>query len=300
MEELAQVLAYNELVAKLDDEMMPAYVEMLEAHAAYAAAATPKPTKVKTAPKTYDVEGATKWRAARSKAAGDVVKAWLAFDKALADSDELVGDPASLNAFTLDDAIMSQAMYFWAEAHDDEGNEIPLKQGVVPDVGVLTFFDGAAPTADAKKKSRDDKTAQEKLRLRAAARPLRTVWAERMSPLLGTYTQDVLAKEEADRFRALEKRVNDLATGWAEMKKAAEGKIDLASANAQKSLRDKTSNAAIAAAEIGVWRPLGDKKEHHAIAPDLAAEAAKVSAGVDKQVEAAIKQAQERRRLRFL
>jgi hypothetical protein len=300
MEELAQVLAYNELVAKLDDEMMPAYVEMLEAHAAYAAAATPTPSKVKTAAKTYDVEAATKARAARSKAAADVVAAWLAFDRALADSDELAGDPASLNAFTLDDAIMSQAMYFWAQAHDDEGKEIPLKADVLPDVGVLTFFDGAAPTAAQKKANRVVAAEQEKLRLRAAARPLRTVWAERMSPLLGTYTQDVLAKEEADRFRVLEKRVNDLATGWAEMKKAADGKIDLGAKDAQKNLRAKTANAAIAAAEIGVWRPLGDKREHHAIAPDLMDAAAKIDAAVDDKVKETIKQAQEKRRLRFL
>jgi hypothetical protein len=300
MEELAQVLAYNELVAKLDDEMMPAYVEMLEAHAAYAAAATPKPSKGKPGPRTYDVEGATKWRAARSKAAADVVQAWLAFDKALADSDELAGDPAALNAFTLDDAIMSQAMYYWAEAHDDDGNEIPLRPNVVPAVGVLTFFDGAAPTAATKKATRGSAAVQEKLRLRAAARPLRTVWAERMSPLLGKNTQDVLAKEEADRFRALEKRVNDLAMGWAEMKKAAEGKIDLSAKDAAKNLRARTASAALAAAEIGVWRPLGAANEHHAIAPDLVEAAAKIDAAVDEKVKATIEQAQAKRRLRFL
>jgi hypothetical protein len=300
MEELAQVLAYNELVARLDDQMMPAYVRMLEAHAAYAAAAVPKKDK------TYDVDGATKARAARSAAAADVVKAWLEFDNALADSDELAGDPASLNAFTLDDAIMSQAMYFWAEAHDDKNEEVPLDPKVVPQVGVLAFFDGEAPTPEVKKATKGQKPVQDKLRLRAAARPLRTVWAERMSPLLGTYTQDVFAKEEADRFKALEKSVNDLATGWAEIRKSAENKIDMTAmtaqqkVTAQEKLRLQAANAAIAAAEIGVWRPLGDRREHQAIAPEIMAAASKIEGAVDDKVKATIEQAQKKRRLRFL
>lgn len=296
MPELAQVLAYNELVAQLDDAMMPAYVEMLDAHAAYAAAAAPVAG-------VYDVAKATEARAARSKAAKTVVEAWLAFDNALADSDELAGDPASLNAFTLDDAIMSQAMYFWAEAHDDEGHELPLDPKKPPVVATMAFFDGAAPAR--KPLPAGPRKEDPKLRLRAAARPLRTLWAERMSPLLGKYTQDVLAKEEADRFQALEKRVNDLANGWAEMRKASEGKLNLTAAGAREKLRAESSKAALAAAEIGVWRPLASntamgKKLHQPFAPAVMEAAAKIDAAVDEKVKAAITRAQEKRRLRFL
>jgi hypothetical protein len=303
MKELAQVMAYNELVAQLDDAMMPAYVDMLEAHARYAAAAAAKP---------YDVAAATRERAARTEAARVVVEAWIAFDNALADSDELAGDPVSLNAFTLDDAIMSQAMYFWAEAHDDEGKEIALPASKAPVVGVMTFFDNEAPAPVKKGAARPKpptpeaaKAAAEKLRLRAAARPLRTRWAERMAPLLGKHTQDVLAKEEADRYRALEKRVNDLAVGYAELRKAAEGKLDLASKQAQEKLREQTGKAALAAAEIGVWRPLAPstaagKKLHQPFAPAVMEAAARAKIDIDGKVQEAIVQAQKKRRLRFL
>lgn len=301
MEELAQVLAYNELVAKLDAEMMPKYVEMLDAHARFASAA---------AAKTYDVVAATKARSERTVAAKAVIEAWEAFDAALADSDELAGDPVSLNAFTLDDAINSQALYFWADAHDEDGKEIALHPTNRPIVDVIAFFaektpapaPKAGPAAAVIAKKRDEARA---LVLRAAARPMRTRWAERYKPLLGKHTQDVLAKEEADRYRALEKRVNDLANGWAEMRKAADGAIDLSSPDAKKKLRVETGKAAVAAAEIGVWRPFdpttaAGKKMRQPLAPAILEEARKIDIAVDEKVNAAIAAAAKKRRLRFL
>lgn len=311
MEELAQVLAYNELVAKLDNDMMPAYVEMLEAHARYAAAAAAKP---------YNVTKTTEARTARSAAAKAVVEAWIEFDNALADSDALAGDPVSLNAFTLDDAIMSQAMFFYAEAYGDDGKEIPLDAKTAPEIGVLTFFDTEEDRAKAKAKALAKAKARpkplvagaklkpvedESLRLRAAARPLRTRWAERMAPLLGKHTQDVLAKEEAERYRALEKRVNDLANGYAELRKVADAKLASAAYKASDEQRTLIDKGALAAAEIGVWRPLDPstatgKKVHQPFAPVIVQAAAKVEATIDTDVAAAIAQAQKKRRLRFL
>jgi hypothetical protein len=164
----------------------------------------------------------------------------------------------------------------------------------------LTFFDTAEDREKAKKKA-----SPRALQLRAAARPIRTRWAERMAPLLGKHTQDVLAKEEADRYRALEKRVNDLATGWAELRKVADAQITNTAARATKAQQEQIDKAALAAAEIGVWRPLDPntaigKKVHTPFAPVIVEAAAKAEAKIDAKVEAAIAQAQKQRRLRFL
>lgn len=302
LRELEQIFAYNALVARLDEDLTPAYLEMLEAHVHYAAAATAKP---------YVVSTATATRKARSDAAQKVVAAWLAFDHALAESDALAGDPAALNAFTLDDAVLSQALFFYAEAHDDRGQEIPLDPKNPPPVRLPVFFDGYAAPAAKKPGAGFAPTAaprpadQQALRLRVAAAPIRIRWARRLEPLLGKTTQDVLAKEEAERFRALEQRLHDLTTSYVEVRKAAAGTVDLTSEAAKQRLATHAATAARAAADMGLWRlddpsaPIG-QRERKPFATTILDAAVTAGATIDARTQAAVVEAQRKRRLRFL
>lgn len=164
------VIELDELLAALDTASTAAYLEMLDAHAAYVEASAgwkkgqPEPGMMKQT------------RAHRAEAAERVVGAWSRFDDRLASSPWLVDDPISLAVFTLNDAVLSHALYFLA----------------TPDAATL-------PGAFL-----DDRARLDGPVVRVKAAPIRVAWARRYAELLGPNAQDVLAFEETQRFAAFE------------------------------------------------------------------------------------------------
>ena len=288
LEQLQQVFAYNELVATLDRKVGPAYLAMLDAHAAYERLAATRPYTAEVAAQV------TTALAARTAQAELVVQAWEDFDQGLARSPWLAGDPATLNAFTLDDSVLSHALYFWDDAQPRPARKPatparPTAASAAPKAPVPTmpprFFDGQVAATPAK--AEDDA-----VRRRAAAAPMRIRWANRWSLLLGKTTQDVLAKEEAERFRALEARSLEFATAYVAFRKAAAAKVDAKTIQASAAVAARTGAAMGLFAEEGGVRIAASAK--------ILAEAAALGAGVDDALKRAVDELGRARRLRFL
>lgn len=287
LEQLQQVFAYDELVATLDRAVAPAYLAMLDAHAEYERLAATRPYTAEVAAQV------TTALAARTAQAELVVQAWEAFDQGLARSPWLAGDPAALNAFTLDDSVLSHALYFW-----DDAQPRPAKKPARPARATAAapappaptmpplFFDGKVATTTTAR-AEDDA-----VRRRAAAAPMRVRWANRWSLLLGKTTQDVLAKEEAERFRALEARSADFVRSYVAFRRAAAAKLDKKAIQASAAAAAKSSAAMGLFAEDGGVRTAASKK--------ILAEAAALGADVDEAVKRAVDELGRARRLRFL
>jgi hypothetical protein len=293
LRQLAHVLAYDRLVADLDAGLGPAYVAMLDAHVVYARAAAAKP---------YDRAAVTQALAARTDAAEAVVALWERFDEGLATSPQLAGDPTTLNAFTLDDAVLSQALYFWDEAHPREGEPAAVPEKTPPVVALPPlFFDDAAPprptAAPAARTAARPTRENPKVRRRAAAAPLRTVWARRWSETLGKHTQDLLAKEEADRFRGLERRARDFADAYVKLRTAPAAAVSVPGTEEAKAAAAAAATAAETAAAMGLYKVEGGVRRF--LATDLLSEADKLGAPIDR-LRVRITELQKTRRLRFL
>lgn len=291
--QLQHVLDYNELVATLDRAVGPAYLTMLDAHVAYARAVAAAP---------YDRAAVARALDARTAAAAAVVEAWEAFDAALATAPTLAGDPVALAAFALDDAVLSQALYLWDEAHPAPG-EPPAVPVARPPVVALPplFFDGGAPVAGASapgatkpapRAKAAPRAEDPRVRRRAAAAPLRIRWAERWQPLLGKHTQDVLAFEEAARFRALERRAHDFARDYVAYRQGVADRLEPAA------LAARAGAAARGAAAMGLHTLDGGGRVP--VAARIVAEAEALGAPLELRLRGALDELGRARRLRFL
>jgi hypothetical protein len=266
MPQLQHVLEYNRLVRELDAEVTPAYVQMISAHADYVLAAAASPTAT---------EASDRERGRRRDAARQVVEAWTRFDDALARSPVLAGDPTSLAAFTLDDSTLSQALFFYRDGQ---------KHSRTPPLPPL-FFGPIGET--------DDPAA------RAAIAPLRIAWSERYAGLLGQRTLDVLAYQEANRFRDLERRAHDYVESYVAFRQAAAARpvkpADLA--RRDRTLALEANRAAVAAAAMGLWTPAPD---HTPVASLVLVEAGKAGVKDLARATAAVAEQNQLRRLHFL
>jgi hypothetical protein len=270
------VLEFNRLIAELDRASGKAYLEMLSAHAetVIARAGWKKPQPEPPA-----------LRAALSRrldAARSVIDAWRTFDRQLEESPWLADDPTALAAFTLDDAVLSHALYF----------------EVVPEADHLPPRFLAEPPAETPKPKPGQKPAKPaaapKLTpdLRVKTAPLRIAWARRYASLIGNKSQELLAFEETARFRAFEERAARFEVAYVELQVALHGKA------AKELLATKAAAAALAAAQMGLHRDgkNGRTPEAARIVEDLRAAGADLPPETGEAIAAEL----EARRLRFL
>jgi hypothetical protein len=176
------VIEYNRLVIELDRASTAGYLAMLSAHADLSR----ERARHKTGPESAAAQQARK---ARTAAAHDVVAAWAAFDAALQSSPWLADQPTALAAFTLDDSVLTRALYYVVK---------PSANELAPEMMA------AAPTGKPAAKPSGDGALTPALRIAIA--PVRVAWEQRYAPLLGIRGHDVLAFEESQRFKTFEQR----------------------------------------------------------------------------------------------
>jgi hypothetical protein len=176
------VIEYNQLVIALDRASTTGYLAMLSAQADLSR----ERARHKTGPESTAAQQARK---ARTAAAHDVVAAWAAFDAALQSSPWLADQPTALAAFTLDDSVLTRALYYVVK---------PSANELAPEMMAVT------PTGKAAAKPPGDGELTPALRIAIA--PLRVAWEQRYAPLLGIRGHDVLAFEESQRFKMFEQR----------------------------------------------------------------------------------------------
>lgn len=253
------LVEYNALVARLDLRSTAAYLDMLDAHVEYALARG-------AARGPREPAAAREARARRRVHAAEVVEAWRAFDGELASSPWLADDPTALAAFTLDDAVLSHALYFTE----------------VPDAAELPPALAAEPAS----------TLPELVRVKIA--PIRIAWARRYAALVGPKAAELLAIEEARRFEAFERRAIDFERAYVAFevarRSAAGPDADRLAALAAAAIR--------AASEIGLYRdtPEGRRSVASLLAASLTEAGGQVPAELARQIADGLQQ----RRLRFL
>lgn len=116
---LEPVLVLDRLMGKLDRELTPAYLDMLNAHAAVLHLLPPKSSQprrgravVGPAPDSPELARA---RQQRTRAASSVLAVWRRFESGLDDIPGLTGKSAVLAIFRLNDASYTRAAWFVEE-----------------------------------------------------------------------------------------------------------------------------------------------------------------------------------------
>ena len=227
--QLEHVLEYDRLVAELDRRSSTAYLEMLSAHADYRVAIG------KTKKGQAESADALAARNRRNASAETVVAAWRDFDEALQSSQWLADNPAALSAFTLDDAVLSHALYFTAKP-------------AATDLAPRFFAEGKAGPA-----------APPLLRVEMA--PLRVAWAQRYAGLVGKSGKDVLAYEEAQRFKDFERRASEFERVYVDFLVATRG----GSAPPSADVAATGELAAVRAAAMGLYNDSKDGRVPEAV-----------------------------------
>lgn len=255
------IVEYNRLVADLDRASATAYLEMLSAHADHQLARRGWKKGQAATPAMIAA------RDRRLEQAGKVVTAWRVFDEALESSPWLADDPTSLAAFTLDDAVLTHALYFQVQP---DATDLP-----------------AAFLAEGKAQLPDD--------LRVKTAPLRVAWARRYATLIGSRTQDLVAFEETARFRAFETRAHAFEIAYTEFLVAARSPV----AVPKEELAKKAEAAALGAAQMGLHRDTahGRITEAAHVLEDFRAAG---GADLSREQRDAVAAGYETRRLRFL
>jgi hypothetical protein len=252
------LITYNALVAELDHKSSSAYLDMLDAHVEFLIA--------RGDPKRPESASASAARERRSQAAGRVVAAWHAFDVELEASPWLVGDPTSLAAFTLDDAVLSHALYYVY---------VPDATGLPPPF--LT----------------EKSTLTPQQRIQTA--PLRVEWGRRYADLIGAHASDLLAREETQRFARFERRALDFERAYVSFAIAARATPGLDADG----LAAAAGPAIVAAAEIGLFRDTSSGRR--SVAAGLAETLHQVSGKpLSPELQKTLQIAFQQRRLRFL
>jgi hypothetical protein len=173
---LELVLVLDRLMGKLDRELIPAYLHMLEAHAEVLrrmpSLVPPRRgrTLVAPVPEPADLMRA---REQRSQAASQVLAAWRHFDSSLDETPGLAGKSAVLAIFRLNDATYTRAAWFV---------EQPQQNSLAPLLADVTD-----------------------LSLKARLAPPRIGWEKRYGALIARELHTVAELQEANRFVAFEK-----------------------------------------------------------------------------------------------
>lgn len=179
---LAPMLGLDHLVARLDRELTPASLEMLEAHA-QATRLQPQPSlrggrrqTAAAAPPTLVLA-----RKARTEAARRVLAAWRTFDAAIDRIPGLAGQSAVLSIFRLNDATYTRAAWF---VERPQASELaPLLADVA-------------------------------LELKPKLAPPRLGWERRFGGLIARELHAVAELQEADRFIEIEKQSRDFEQAY--------------------------------------------------------------------------------------
>jgi hypothetical protein len=169
---LQQMIEFDRLVKELDTASTPAYLAMVESQAELGAGAARLDKQA--SPRTLVEAKKTRREHARA-----VIAAWRAFDQKLQTNGWLLGSPLVLGVFTLNDAVLSRALY--VDSHPDDLELPPRLMG------------SPAPPP----------------RVRIVMAPLRVAWAKRYQLLVGPNARLALEQEETDRFRLMEQRTAD-------------------------------------------------------------------------------------------
>ncbi|HTV17095.1 MAG TPA: hypothetical protein VMG12_00450, partial [Polyangiaceae bacterium] len=221
---------YDELVLALDRASSNAYVALLDAQADLSLAAAALPRKARVPAYGTSAAGlAAPERAvadakrARLERARDVIAAWRTFDAQLEAAPELRGSELTLSVLTLNDAPLSQAL--WYEAHPDEL--------------------GDAPSA----RSEKDSAA------RIAMAPIRIAWARRYLVALSDEVQALVGYEESERFTRYESAALDFQKAYLAYRKAQS--TSGAPRPDAPALRDA---AALAAGALGIYTSRGNER----------------------------------------
>jgi hypothetical protein len=228
----ASVVKYDELALILDRDSTEAYIALLDAH-----------VTLKTAAFALDKKSKLPLLAANEKAANDklseaqkaviaakkqrleasqrVIQAWEKFDAALDSSPELAGTALTLAALTLNDAPLSEAL--WFSQHPDDLNTAPRLK------------DEKSPSA------------------RLGMAPIRIAWARRYLKTVSTDVQELVGHKESERFLNGEEAAFAFETAYVQYRLAV---VQNAAERGQ--LRDA---AATAAARLGVYARAGNTQE---------------------------------------
>lgn len=178
---LAQVIALNRLIFRLDRESVPAYLDMLKAHAEVSrlAGALSRVGERSRAPDTAELAAVRKQR---GEAATRVLAAWRKFEDALDDVPGLSGKSAVLAIFRLNDAGYTRAAWFV---------EQPQSNDLAPLLAEVADLD-----------------------LRARLAPPRIRWEKRYGRLIATELHGVAELQEATRFAEFERRSRDFERAY--------------------------------------------------------------------------------------
>jgi hypothetical protein len=213
---------YDELVLQLDRAGSSAYVALLDAQADLALSAAALGKKRIPAYGTAPAALSAPERAvldakhARLERARDVVAAWRHFDAQLEAAPELHGSELLLAVLTLNDAPLSQAL--WFEAHPDNLGDAPGLH--------------------------DEKDTVSRLGMA----PIRIAWARRYLVALSSEVQALVGYEESERFARYERAALDFQRAYVAYRKAL---ATPATPHAQlSSLRD---DAALSAGHLGLY-----------------------------------------------
>jgi hypothetical protein len=169
---LAPVLALDRLLGQLDRAVTPAYLDLLQAHAAVVKLlpARDDRSKRKAPPESPELAAARKQR---TQAAQKVLELWDHFDRDLDAVPGIGGKTAILAIFRLNDATYSRAAWFVAEPSTDD--VAPLLADVA------------------------------NLAVRVKVAPPRVRWERRYGDLIASELHSLAELQEADRFSAFER-----------------------------------------------------------------------------------------------
>jgi hypothetical protein len=222
-----QVIAYDALAAQLDTASTNAYLAMLDAQVDYDVAA--------------NTNAKADALARRTKHATAVVAAWQAFDQGLQTAPALAGDPTALAAFTLDDVVLSHALY---ELNPTVKDATALPPALVAEPGAASG--SASGSAAHPAKAPPALTPAQ----RVAIAPIRVAWARRYASLLSPDAQDVLAFEETQRFADFERRIAAFEAAYVKLGIAMRGSPGA-------DLGKLANDAIVAAADLELYRGVG-------------------------------------------
>jgi hypothetical protein len=188
---LAPMLALDRLMARLDRELVPAYLEMLEAHAQVVRLAPPRRSGRGSRGEAGGPPALVEARKQRSQAAQRVLSAWRTFDQGIDDIPGLAGQSAILAIFRLNDATRTRAAWFV---------ERPQSQELAPLLAEIADLD-----------------------LKQRLAPPRIDWERRYGALIAPELHAVAELEEANRFTELEKLTRDFELAYVAQRAADAG-----------------------------------------------------------------------------
>jgi hypothetical protein len=228
---LAHAAAYNALLRKLEHDASEAYIAMVEAHARYRVSAGELGRESDPRLAADAVAPAGSWSATqaaviaakseRFAAAKRVIEAFSAFDAGLRSDEALAGSNVAYAAFLVNDALLSQALWFTTDANSQ------LDPPALAAVGAIER--------------------------RVQMAPLRVEWTRRYAELLTAPARQLLLFQEGRRFEEFEQRAIAFVAAVVELRRGERGApgADLPS------LR---RTAALAAAELGLYQGEREKR----------------------------------------